>query len=157
MGPYAADLARLRARARGPGDLVRAPASVAHVRALGEAVRTRLGLTLPVAYGSLLAECNGFSVAGVRLLGVDADLTQDACGDAPRGAGACLATNLDHERSRLAARRRERLLVLGWSPGAAWAMKEEGSFWRVDPHSWRETEHFRDGFSLLRTLLRGGE
>ncbi|WP_300080804.1 hypothetical protein [Propioniciclava sp.] len=154
MGPYAADVALLRGRARRPGDVVRPGACVARIRALREAIRLQLGLVLPEAYAAFLAECNGFSIAGLHLLGVDADLADDSSPLAARGFAGCLRVNLAREQARMTTRCPSRFLVVAEARDHMWGMKEEGSFWRVELHTLRELERFPDGATLMHTLAR---
>lgn len=154
MGTYAAELATLRSRARGDDDVVRAPAGPAAIRALREAVRRQLGLLLPGCYEAFLAECNGFSLASRRVLGVDADLTGDPAATAPRGPDACLGYNLEREAARLRGHRPQRSLFLAVNGDVAWVMKEEGSFWEIDPDTLEEIERYHDGVTMLRSVAR---
>lgn len=154
MGTYTADLATLRGRAR-PGDVVRPAACSAQIQLLREAVRVQLGVSLPDAYASFLAECNGFSVEGMHVLGVDADITSDSSPHAPAGFAGCLATNLARERARLSVRFPPRFLVVASDRDHVWGMKEEGSFWKVDALTHREVHRYGDGVAMMHCIARG--
>lgn len=154
MSPYATDLAALRGRVRRPGDVVRPGACGPQIHALREAIRLQLGLVLPEAYAAFLAECNGFSIAGLHVLGVDADLADDASPLAARGFAGCLAANVARERARMVTRHASRFLVVAEARDHLWGMKEEGSFWRVEAHTLREVKRFADGTAMMHALMR---
>ncbi|MDN5571818.1 MAG: hypothetical protein L0G22_11310 [Propionibacteriaceae bacterium] len=154
MGTYSSDLATLRGRARA-GDVVRPAACAAQIQLLREAVRLAVGVNLPDAYAAFLAECNGFSVAGLHVLGVDADITSDESPLAPAGFAGCLATNVARERTRRTALVPARLLVVAADRDHVWGMKEEGSFWKVEALTHREVRRYPDGTAMMRSIARG--
>ncbi|WP_232549123.1 hypothetical protein [Propioniciclava soli] len=154
MGTFTTDLATLRRRARS-GDVVRPAACAAQIQHLRQAVRLELGVCLPRSYASFLAECNGFSVGGFHVLGVDAEIAADTSPLAAAGFAGCLATNRAHERARLTTRLPHRFLVVAANRDHVWGMKEEGSFWQIEALTRREVQRYADGDAMLHALARG--
>lgn len=153
MATYYKALADLRRRATSQHDIVRGPVTLDDVQRLRAAVQTQFGMTIPKAYEDFLRTCNGFRVDGGRILGVDAEFMTTPPADAPtHRLDACLAFNLERRTAVRSSGREEPIIYLAWYDRAAWGMRQDGTYWEIDPVTLENIEEWSDCGQMLTSV-----